>query len=142
THLLDRISEDTHAVSQYVLPDEDLEVKLSNFYSKIKDPVLANPKLEFTGSIHTSKAYPAPLPDLFKGEQIVLVGRYSGKGDSAVIIRGEVNGEPKKFSYETRFAEESSENDFIPRLWATRRVGYLLDEIRLHGENAELRDEA
>src|SRR5690606_9491543 len=33
------------------------------------------------------------------------------------------------------------ENEFIPRLWATRRVGYLLDEIRLHGENEELREE-
>src|SRR5204863_3909615 len=99
THLLDRISEDTHAVSQYVLPDEDLEVKLSNFYSQIKDPVLAHPKLEFTGNIHVSKLYPSPLPDLFKGEQLVLVGRYSGKGDSAVIITGEVNGDTKKFTY-------------------------------------------
>ena len=33
------------------------------------------------------------------------------------------------------------EHEFIPRLWATRRVGYLLDEIRLRGENAELKDE-
>jgi Ca-activated chloride channel homolog len=29
----------------------------------------------------------------------------------------------------------------LPRLWATRRVGWLLDEIRLHGDNAELREE-
>ena len=35
----------------------------------------------------------------------------------------------------------ADDHEFIPRLWATRRVGYLLDEIRLHGENAELRDE-
>ena len=52
-----------------------------------------------------------------------------------------MNGATKKFTYEVKFAEESSENEFIPRLWATRRVGYLLDEIRLHGENGELRDE-
>jgi len=82
------------------------------------------------------------LPDLFKGEQLVLVGRYSGKGDSAITISGEVNGETKKFTYESRFAGEESDNDFIPRLWAMRRVGYLLDEIRLHGESTELRDEA
>src|SRR5206468_2144871 len=84
---------------------------------------------------------PSPLPDLFKGEQLVLVGRYSGKGDSAVIVEGSVNGTRKKFTYEVKFADESSDNEFIPRLWATRRVGYLLDEIRLHGENTELRDE-
>jgi Ca-activated chloride channel family protein len=141
THLLDRITEDTRAVSQYVLPEEDLEVKVSNFFSKIKEPVLANPTLKFTGDIRTTKLYPSPLPDLFKGEQLMLVGRYSGKGDSAVIVQGTVNGTEKKFTYEVKFPGESAENEFIPRLWSTRRVGYLLDEIRLHGENAELRDE-
>src|ERR1041385_1195278 len=105
THLLDRISEDTHAFCQYVLPDEDLEVKVSSFYSKIKDPVLAHPKLEFTGDIHVSKLYPTALPDLFKGEQLVLVVRYSGKGDSAAMISGEVNGERKKFTYDVRSEE-------------------------------------
>ncbi len=141
THLLDRITEDTRAVSQYVLPEEDLEVKVSTFFSKIKEPVLANPTLKFTGDIRATKLYPSPLPDLFKGEQLVLVGRYSGKGDSAVIVEGTVNGTEKKLTYEVRFPGESTENEFIPRLWATRRVGYLLDEIRLHGENAELREE-
>jgi Ca-activated chloride channel family protein len=141
THLLDRITEDTRAVSQYVLPDEDLEVKVSNFFSKIKEPVLANPTLKFTGDIRATKLYPSPLPDLFKGEQLVLVGRYSGKGDAAVIVEGSVNGADRKFTYEVSFPEEASANEFIPRLWATRRVGYLLDEIRLHGENSELRDE-
>ncbi|HWX21584.1 MAG TPA: VIT domain-containing protein [Candidatus Binatia bacterium] len=141
THLLDKITEETRAFSQYVLPEEDLEVKVSSFFSKIKEPVLANPTLEFTGGIHASKLYPSPLPDLFKGEQLVLVGRYSGHGDSAVVVEGAVNGATRKFTFEVKFPEDSSDNDFIPRLWATRRVGYLLDEIRLHGENSELRDE-
>lgn len=141
THLLDRITEDTRAFSQYVLPEEDLEVKVSSFFSKIKEPVLANPTLKFTGDVHATKLYPSPLPDLFKGEQLVLAGRYTGKGDSAIIVEGAVNGVAKKFTYEVKFPEDAAENDFIPRLWATRRVGYLLDEIRLHGENSELRDE-
>src|SRR5205807_4314963 len=85
---------------------------------------------------------PSPLPDLFKGEQLLLVGRYSGKGNTAAVIEGEVNGEKKKFTYDLNFPNRADEHDFIPRLWATRRVGYLLDEIRLHGENSELRDEA
>jgi Ca-activated chloride channel family protein len=142
THLLDKITEETRAFSQYVLPEEDLEVKVSNFYSKIKEPVLADPKLTFTGDMRTSKLYPFPLPDLFKGEQLVLVGRYSGGGDSAVVLEGKVNGVSRKFSYEVRFPQDASENQFIPRLWATRRVGYLLDEIRLHGQDKELKDEA
>ncbi len=141
THLLDKITEETRAVSQYVLPEEDLEVKVSSFFSKIKDPVLTNPTLKFTGDVRVKQLYPAPLPDLFRGDQLVLVGRYSGRGDSAAILEGTVNGVTRKSTYEVHFAREADDHEFIPRLWATRRVGYLLDEIRLRGENAELRDE-
>src|SRR5207247_7827726 len=62
-------------------------------------------------------------------------------GDSAITGEGSVNGEARKFTYEVKFPGEATDNEFIPPLWATRRVGYLLDEIRLHGENSELRDE-
>jgi Ca-activated chloride channel homolog len=141
THLLDKITEETRAFSQYVLPEEDIEVKVSNFFSKIKDPVLANPTIKFTAGVRVAKMYPAPLPDLFRGDQLVLAGRYAGEGSSAVILEGTVNGETKSFTYEVNFPRHRDDNEFIPRLWATRRVGYLLDEIRLHGEIGELRDE-
>jgi Ca-activated chloride channel family protein len=141
THLIDRITEQTRAVSQYVLPEEDLELKVSSFYSKIKEPVLANPELKVTGQSRVSKMYPSTLPDLFKGDQLVLVGRYSGEGDAAFNLSGMVNGSEKEFTFEGRFRAKSARHDFLPRLWATRRVGYLLDEIRLRGENSELREE-
>jgi len=141
THLLDKITEETRATSQYVLPEEDLEVKVSNFFSKIKEPVLANPMLRFNGDVRITKLYPSPLPDVFRGDQLVLVGRHTGKGDAAVILEGTVNGARRKFTYEVTFPRDSSDYEFIPRLWATRRVGHLLDEIRLRGENSELRDE-
>ena len=141
THLLDKITEATHAFSQYVLEEEDLELKVSSFFAKIKEPVLANPSIKFTGDVRVTKLYPSPLPDLFRGDQLVLAGRYRGHGESAVILDGLVNGAKRQFTYEVNFPNNDDRHEFIPRLWATRRVGYLLDEIRLHGENAELRDE-
>jgi len=124
-----------------VLPEEDLEIKVSSFFAKITEPVLANPVLRVTGGVHLSKMYPESLPDLFKGGQLIVAGRYTGEGSAAVEIEGTVNGQSKKFTQDVKFSADSPETEFIPRLWATRRVGYLLDEIRLHGENAELRDE-
>lgn len=142
THLLDRIANDTQAFSTYVLPEEDLEVKLSNFYTKIKEPVLSGVKLAFSGSeIRTTKMYPNALPDLYKGQELVAFGRYSGHGAGAVKISGTLNGATREYTTDVNFVENDATNGFIPRLWATRRVGWLLDEIRLHGESAELKDE-
>ena len=85
--------------------------------------------------------YPADLPDIFKGDQLVLAGRYSGSGDATAKLTGMVNGEEQTFTYKIHFDDQNDKDEYIPRLWATRRVGYLLDTIRLHGENPELRDE-
>ena len=142
THLLDRVASTTKAVSQYVLPEEDLEVKLSSFYSKIKEPVLSNVDVAFSGgNVKTTQVYPAAMPDLFKGEVLVAFGRYSGTGPGAVTVSGTLNGQRRQFTTDVKFAEHDTAGAYIPRLWATRRVGWLLDEIRMRGESAELKDE-
>jgi Ca-activated chloride channel family protein len=142
THLLDRVASETHSFSQYVLPEEDLEVKVSIFYTKIKEPVLANVKVDFAGeNVRTSQLYPNVMPDLFKGEMLIAFGRYSGNGASAVKVTGTLNGERREFIQDVKFATQDTTNSFIPQLWATRRVGWLLDEIRLNGEKQELKDE-
>jgi Ca-activated chloride channel homolog len=151
TQLLDQIAETTRAFSQYVLEKEDLEVKVSNFYNRIKEPALTNVRLEFSAGVRTSKLYPAQLPDLFKGDQLVLTGRYSldavagtdGPGrEIEAKLTGTASGREQTFAYKVRFDDHNSSNDYVARLWATRRVGFLLDEIRIHGETPELRDEA
>ncbi len=141
THLLDKITEQTKAFSQYVLPEEDLEIKVSNFFSKIKEPALADVKLKFSDGIRVSKLYPSSLPDLFKGDQLMVAGRYSGNGKAKVQLSGLINGAQHQFSFDARLPRKSGKHSFIPRLWATRRVGYLLDQIRLHGENSEVKGE-
>jgi Ca-activated chloride channel family protein len=140
-HLLDRIADNTRATSDYVLPNEDIEVKVSNFFAKIREPVLSNVTLTFPDGVHASKMYPQALPDLFKGEQLVLCGRYSGDGSGNCIIQGDADGVKQTFSVPVTFPKEDLGQPFVPRLWASRRVAYLLDQIRMHGENPELKDE-
>ncbi|MEQ1858418.1 MAG: VIT domain-containing protein [Chthoniobacteraceae bacterium] len=141
THLLDKIVERTRAASQFVLPEEDLEVKVSAFFTKIKEPLLANLRITWPEGVRVSKLYPSAPPDLFRGDQLVLTGRYSGSGEGDVVLEGTLNGQPRRIVQRVKFPETAGGNDFIAQLWATRRVGFLLDEIRLRGENKELRDE-
>ncbi|MGZ5424429.1 MAG: VIT and vWA domain-containing protein [Candidatus Aminicenantales bacterium] len=140
TELLDRIASDHRGASVYIGESENLEAALSSFYEKISSPLLADLAVEFKG-IETSQVYPRVLPDLFKGSQLVLVGKYSGDGPVSVVMTGKAGREGKRFVLESRPLTGSDKFSFLPRLWATRRIGYLLEEIRLQGQNKELVDE-
>jgi Ca-activated chloride channel family protein len=91
--------------------------------------------------VHVEDTYPYPLPDLFAGTQLVLVGRYRQGGFTTVILEGQVNDRLQRFAYEDLHFRDEGGQSFIPRLWATRKIGYLLSQIRLHGESRELVDE-
>ena len=140
--MLDRLADGTRALPTYVRPAEDIEAKVSGLCSKISNPVLTNLKVVATGDISLSDIYPQQLPDLFHGGQIVVMGRYNGKGPSAIRLTGKVGMETKEFVYELTFPDKTKdEREFVEHLWARRKVGYLLDQIRVNGEKKELKDE-
>ena len=138
THLLDRLSGLNGGASTYVKPGEDIEVAVSSFYAKVSNPVLEDLELEFAGG-KRSDFYPPELPDLFRGSQIVQLGRLEGEERLTVQLAGQVQGRSELFEREVEIGDTGPE--FLPRLWATRKVGFLLDQIRLHGEEGELVDE-
>jgi Ca-activated chloride channel family protein len=140
TQLLDRISSDNRGTSVYVGENEDLEAALSGFYEKIASPVLADLALAFEG-VQTGQVYPLTLPDLFKGSQLVVVGRYRGRGPVTAVLTGKSGREARRFVLESRPLDRGDRSAFLARLWATRRIGYLLEEIRLRGSSEELAGE-
>ena len=141
TYLLDKITEITKSYRTYIGENEDIEVKISNFYDKVQSPVLTNLSLTFNGGIKTFQTYPNDISDLFKGSSITIFGRYSGSGSSKITLNGRIKDNRKTFSLSADFTIDNDEYDFIPPLWASRRIGYLLDQIRLNGEDKELVDE-
>jgi Ca-activated chloride channel family protein len=136
TILLDTLVQEHHGASTYVAPGQPLDEVVSAFYGKISTPVLTNISLDF-GDVQVEEVYPQPLPDLFAGTQLVIVGAYRDGGPVTVKISGEVNGQPQTFTYEGQTLATTGGDDFVSRLWATRKIGYLLNQIRLHGENQE-----
>ncbi len=140
TKLLDRMSGDTGALTEYVRPGEAIDGKVTRLFSKMSHPVLTELALEVPG-VKIIETYPKDLPDLFRGSQVVLVGSYTGDGDSVIRLKGRVGKKKEEFVYEGTFPKNCKERSFISSLWAHRKIGYLLDQIRLHGENKELEDE-
>jgi Ca-activated chloride channel family protein len=139
---LDQLAEQTRAVSTYVRPAEDIEAKVSSLHSKISHPVLANLKLTASYNVRFDEIYPPQLPDLFHGGQLVVLGRFSGAGHAAVTLSGSIGMEHRDFVYEVGFPDKSNDDrGFVEHLWARRKVGYLLDQIRANGEKKELVEE-
>jgi Ca-activated chloride channel family protein len=136
--LLDQIAEHTRAASSYVKPEENLLTKVTSFFGKITHPVLANLKLSVGEGVRLVEVYPPELPDLFHGDQLVVLGRYQGSGHKAVTLTGTVGMDKKEFVYETEFKAKAEGRFFVEELWARRKVGYLLDQIRLNGTKDEL----
>jgi len=142
--MLDQLAGATRAVSTYVRPAEDIEAKVASLYAKISHPVMTDLRLTTGDSVKLHEVYPPKLPDLFHGTQLVVIGRYSGSGHTAVKLTGMVGGEKKEFVYELTFPVKTGDDtgkDFVEPLWARRKVGYLLDQIRTNGEQKELVEE-
>jgi len=152
--LLDRLADDNRGRSDYVKPKEPIETKVSSLYAKIKNPVMT----ELTASIQGLRLkdmYPRHLDDLFDGDQIVLVGRYdcddsrklpsreAGHGESTLLIKGRYEGKERAFEYPVAVSTGPGAGTyrFVEKLWAIRRVGWLLDEIQLRGKSQEVIDE-
>jgi Ca-activated chloride channel family protein len=140
--LLDQLADNTKAISTYVRPAEDIEAKAASLYGKISHPVLANVRLTTSDNIRVHDVYPPTLPDLFYGGQLVVLAKYTGNGPGAVKLSGYVGTEKRDFAYDVNFPSKTAgDREFVEALWARRKVGYLLDQIRLNGEQKELMDE-
>lgn len=142
TNFLDRVAQDNGGLTTYVRPTEDIEVKVSNFFAKISRPLLTELSLDY-GSVASYDEFPGELPDLFHGSQLEVFGRYEKQsaGSTTVRLRGAARDDSKTYTLDCTFPEVNKGTDYIAALWAARKIGYLLDQIRLHGENKELVDE-
>ena len=141
THLLDKLSDKTRTFRTYIAAGENIESGIARFYDKIRSPVLSNIRLAFSGNVRAKQIYPRDLPDLYQGSALTVIGRYQGSGEATITVNGRVNNRTEEFTFQANFPADDPGHDFLQPLWAARRVGFLLDEIRLHGENRELVDE-
>jgi Ca-activated chloride channel family protein len=135
THLLDRLAAENGGAITYVQPGENLEVVLSAFYGKIAHPVLTDVQVEFEG-MGAGNVYPQTLPDIFEGSSLMLTGKFQAQAETETVsvrVRGYAGEEQRSYVYHFSLADTDG-HAFVPRLWATRRVGALLDEIRVEGE--------
>ncbi len=140
TFLLDSLTQAHHGMTTYVLPGQQLDEILSGFYAKINSPVLTDLQLDF-GDLSVYDVFPDPIPDLFEGSQIILSGRYRHGGVTNLTLLGKMENQTLSLDFPDQlFSQEKSGDPVLaalPQIWATRKIGYLLNQIRLEGPDEE-----
>ncbi|HET6163420.1 MAG TPA: VIT and VWA domain-containing protein, partial [Planctomycetota bacterium] len=137
--LLDRIADVTRASTTYVLPGEDVEVKVGEVDRRLRGPLLSDLRVEVLGrdgEVDTRRVrdlVPAQIPDCFEGDSLVLLGRYVGEGPLDLRVTGASNGRTRDFRFHFELSRATTRNAFVPRLWATRRIAFLVDQVREMG---------
>lgn len=147
SRLLDRLSRANRGQSEYVRPNDDLETYVARIYSRISSPVMTNLDVSFEldevadATVNpVNRLYPNPLPDLFQGEQLVIAGRYRSSGAAKIKVAGRVGDQIRTLDFGADFAATSATANyaFVEKLWAARRIGEIIDELDLVGQNEEL----
>ncbi len=131
--LLDKLAVDNGGSRNYVEPHEDIEEAVSSLFRKMNEPVLVNIDLDF-GQIITQELTPMNLPDLFRGEQTMVLGRYENHAETVIKLRGAIGSEEQEISKQVCFAKLQTDNDHLAQLWAQRRVAELADQAALIGD--------
>lgn len=146
SRLLDKLARANFGLTQYVRPNENIEASVSALYRKIGAPVMTGVKMavdmegDSNGAPVVNRIYPKGEFDLFAGDQLVLVGRYHTSGKGKVKLTGKIGDEEKSVDFPADLIAKSDDdtNAFVAKLWATRRVGDIIDELDLKGRNEEL----
>jgi Ca-activated chloride channel family protein len=150
SHLLDKLARANFGQSEYVRSNEDIEASVSKLYNRIGTPVMTNVSIAVDvdgnkpdAAAIVNRMYPNGPFDLFAGDQAVVVGRYHANGKAKVTLSGAVGDQKQSFDFPADLADRSDDdtNAFVAKLWATRRVGDIIDQLDLKGRNEELINE-
>jgi len=106
-------------------PDE-AEEAVKKFQNVISFPVLTDIKINFNG-FYVYDVEPESIPDLFIEKPLYVFGKYKGKPEGVIEIKGIKGDGVFKKSINVYEEEPSKENSALPFLWARHKISILSD---------------
>lgn len=89
--------------------------------SKITNECMHDVKLSING-VRTSDCTDGVFGKVYRGQQLVIFGRYDGGGEATIELNCRMTGEDKTYRTTFRFPDEALECPEIERMWAMDRV--------------------
>ncbi len=136
--LLEQLAIQGRGTATFVRPQESVERAVGVVTERLTRPVATDVRMHVEG-VRLYGIQPQGPVDLFAGQDLVVLARYSGRREEAtLVIEGQTPEGPVKWTGRVSLPARSSDNAFVARLWATQRVGFLSAERRHSGGNTEL----
>ena len=147
--LIEQLALEGHGTAQFVRPDEDVERAVGLVASRLTSPIASDLRVTAqcggreseSECVRLVHALPEGPVDLFAGQDLVLLTRYSGSGHARLVFDGRSATGAVHWETTVDFPDHERDNAFVPRLWATRRIGWLSAARRQNGASPELDDE-
>lgn len=142
--LLQVISEASGGFYAGVSNADDISGQILLAKSKITHEAMHDVSVEITGAgvKQTTGDYPGKL---YRGQQLVVFGRYESAGNAHVVLKTRISGERKTYQTNFKLPELAADNPEIERLWAMSmgdqvRVARDMGDLDANTADAVLRD--
>lgn len=134
--LLESLTRHSEGFAVNVSNDDDMVGLMLQMTSKVRHEALHNVRIDIDG-IRTRDITPERFSRVYRGEQLIIMGKYSGSGTARVRLKAEISGETKNYESDLIFADSNAANPELERLWAFARIKTLQEQQDIVGETED-----
>lgn len=129
SYFMTRAAEAGRGTFTHIGSEEQVTARMSELFEKLENPIMTNITATWPDG-RTTESWPDPIPDLYKGEPIILSARMP-QLSGTFTLKGEVAGKPWKVHMPVRAGET---RPGIGKLWARRKIEQLEADARIAGD--------
>ena len=136
--LLEGLTNHMEGFAINVSNDDDIVGLMMQMISKVSHEAMHNVKVSING-VRTRDITPEKFNRVYRGEQLVMFGKYSGDGTARLTINTEISGEKKQFESDVVFPKVNTDIPELERLWAYATIKAMQAQQDIVGETRDTR---
>jgi Ca-activated chloride channel family protein len=126
-HLIEGMAKAGMGEPFVVMNESQAEKTAAKFRKYVSSPVMQGIQVEYN-DFDAYDVEPVSVPDLFAERPVILFGKYRGKPEGSIIVRGHVPGGKLEGEIDLRNAVLSTDNSALGILWARHRIERLSEQ--------------
>lgn len=134
--LLEGLTKHSEGFAINVSNDDDMVGLMLQVTSKVTHEALHNVDLTIDG-VRTRDLTPEKFSRVYRGEQLVVMGKYSGSGDAELTLKADLSGESIRYKSRLKFPDNASDNPELERLWAFASIKAMQELQDIIGETED-----